>query len=46
MAESIPPDESMPRNRLPVAANIIKYHLRECSRLHFLKSTFYGTCLT
>ncbi len=27
MAKSIPPDESMPRNRLPVAINFIKYHL-------------------
>jgi hypothetical protein len=28
MAESIPPEDSMPRNRLPVAINFLKYHLR------------------
>ncbi len=27
MAESIPPEELMPRNRLPVAINFLKYHL-------------------
>ena len=27
MTESIPPEESMPRNRLPVAINFLKYHL-------------------
>jgi hypothetical protein len=28
MTESIPPEESMPRNRLPVAINFLKYHLQ------------------
>jgi hypothetical protein len=28
MAESIPPEESIPRNRLPVAINFLKYRFR------------------
>jgi hypothetical protein len=28
MEDSIPPEESMSRNRLSVAINVVKYHLR------------------
>jgi hypothetical protein len=32
MSESIPPEESMPRDRLPVDSIFLKYHLCSCIR--------------